>query len=158
MANRKQTSFEDRFWSKVKKADGCWEWQASLYSNGYGYFRIKAHQAGIAHRIAYLLVKGEIPQGKLVLHSCDNRKCVNPEHLRVGTAHDNNLEAYMKNRHASGEDHYKAKFSVDEVKQFRASPKTIYRLAKENNVMSSTMGAIIHGRSYKERGVYSSQM
>ena len=89
----------DRFWSKVdiKGPDECWEWKAYISTKGYG--RIYAHnKVEGAHRIAWELTNGPIPSNKLVLHKCDNRKCVNPNHLYLGTHSDNICDAVERKR------------------------------------------------------------
>ena len=88
-----------RFLEKVKKVEsGCHEWQASLNRLGYGkvYFRKKSSYP--AHRAAYQLFKGQIPVGLFVLHKCDNRKCVNPDHLFLGDAVANIRDMDTKRR------------------------------------------------------------
>lgn len=90
----------DRFWSKVTKTDGCWVWAASRGRQGYGHFDLDG-KIEKAHRVAYQLVLGPIPDGAFILHSCDNPPCVNPAHLRVGTHVDNMRDMVERQRHPS---------------------------------------------------------
>lgn len=90
-------SVNDRFWSKVDKSGDCWEWTASRFSNGYGQFTFGGYPIG-AHRVAFEETKGLIPTGLVVMHSCDNRGCVNPAHLSLGTPLDNALDKVAKGR------------------------------------------------------------
>ena len=87
-----------RFWDKVEKTDGCWVWTASKNRQGYGYFRFDGKMRK-AHRMAWLFAIGEIPEGMMVCHSCDNPSCVNPEHLWLGTGQDNMDDMNTKGRH-----------------------------------------------------------
>lgn len=73
----------ERFWQKVDKTDGCWNWTAALF-RGYGIFRFQG-AARIAHRISYAWRNGPIPEGIEIDHMCHNRSCVNPDHLRPAT-------------------------------------------------------------------------
>jgi HNH endonuclease len=87
-----------RFWSKVPiGADGCWEWTAGRFSTGYGAFWCDMQLHG-AHRVAYELAHGPVPEGLWVLHHCDNPPCVNPEHLHVGTPGLNVAEREARGR------------------------------------------------------------
>lgn len=89
-----------RFIEKVDVADGdaCWKWTAAVRGNsGYGAFKIGGRLES-AHVISYRLYKGDYPAGLDVMHSCDNRLCVNPNHLSVGTRSQNMKDCYMRGR------------------------------------------------------------
>jgi len=94
----------DRFWTKVDKThpSGCWVWTANRNNKGYGLFRPGGTAPKeLAHRLSYADAFGPIPQGGLILHSCDNRLCVNPAHLRVGTFKDNVADMDERGRRVS---------------------------------------------------------
>ena len=93
--------FEDKFIPEPNS--GCWLWIAAYNTNGYGYFRTgsmvnRTRRNEQAHRVSYKLYKGDIPQGLHVCHKCDNKSCVNPEHLFLGTVKDNMQDCVRKNR------------------------------------------------------------
>lgn len=113
------------FWDYVQKlpADGCWEWQRSCGSHGYGQFYLVRGKPLAAHRFSWQMTYGPIPAGLHVLHRCDNKRCVRPDHLFLGTARDNIRDCVAKGRHrphiARGEDSAVARLTdvaVDEIK------------------------------------------
>jgi len=97
-----------RFWSRVTFSDGCWEWNGHTTGNssdpdeGYGSIRIDNHHVK-THRLSWLIHYGQIPFGLLVLHKCDNTRCVRPDHLFLGDALANSRDMVDKGRACSGE-------------------------------------------------------
>lgn len=88
------------FWANVEKVpSGCWEWRGKTLRKGYGQLRVDGvHQ--LAHRYSFVLAYGPIPPRAMVLHRCDNPPCVNPKHLRLGTASDNALDYFARRKTA----------------------------------------------------------
>jgi hypothetical protein len=86
----------ERFWEKVETGLDCWIWTAAVNKDGYGKFWFGGVMR--AHRFAWEDLIGPIPPGKHVLHKCDNRRCVNTEHLFIGTNSDNAKDAFHKGR------------------------------------------------------------
>ncbi len=95
-------TIEQRFSKKylINEDTDCWEWQNATNNIGYGMFRWKTGKMRTAHRASYELHKGPIPAGLSVCHKCDNPKCVNPDHLWVGTLKDNAQDMVAKGRNA----------------------------------------------------------
>ena len=163
----------ERFWVKAKrgKTDECWEWTASKSSRGYGEFSCGSRtdsSCGIflAHRVAWRIVHGPIPNGLCVLHHCDNRACVNPRHLFLGTLADNNHDMFRKGRGACGdkngmrkypecrphgERNGRAKFTEQAIRGIRCRaaegvPQRV--LAQENGVTQSAISMIVHRKRW----------
>jgi len=98
----------DRFWNYVDKTsnpNGCWEWKRNLNNYGYGQFMIN-YKNYRSHRISWLIHYGNIPNKMLVLHLCNNRKCVNPSHLILGNQDKNIKYMVLCNRQSKGNCHY----------------------------------------------------
>ena len=104
MAGRNRTSVQVRFQEKyvVNAETGCWEWTGAINNNGYGLLNVDS-RSRLAHRISYEIHVGQIPEsrdyhGTCVLHKCDVRRCVNPDHLFLGTVQDNTSDMDAKGR------------------------------------------------------------
>lgn len=129
--------FASRFWSKVavtSDKERCWLWQASTYSNGYG--RIWVDEAvRLAHKVAWRLANGRYPlKGMQILHSCDVKACVNPKHLREGTPSDNGQDASERQQLPTGERHWIAKLTENDVREIR-------RLYEQGDIFQRELGA-----------------
>ena len=142
---------EVRFWKNVEKhQDGCWTWKASRSDTGYGCFYDR--RAYHAHRYSWILANGPIPDGMLVLHSCDNRACVRPDHLSIGTHRDNTADMLSKGRElipdVRGERHGESKLTEDAVREIRASSRTGRELADKFGVSESAVSLVRRGKSW----------
>lgn len=146
---------KERFEAKFEEDEsGCWNWTASKRA-GYGAFGIDGRTQR-AHRVAYQLYVEEIPAGLCCLHRCDNRGCVNPDHLFLGTYTDNNRDCENKGRRpridTSGEKHGKAKLTEDDVRTIRtmyANGARQVDLARKFGVSQSAIYHIVHRCNWK---------
>lgn len=119
-------TLEERFFEKIckgKTPNDCWEWTAALQQGGYGKIGNKGRFLK-AHRVSYKIHFGEIPEGILVLHKCDNPPCCNPKHLWLGTHRDNSIDMAKKGRNKTGEEHPHHKLTDLEVLRIRKKYKT----------------------------------
>ncbi len=90
-----------RLFGRCKIVENCWLYLGSAGNSGYGKLRIGHTKDYSAHRLSFMIFNGEIPDNLCVLHKCDNRRCVNPEHLWIGTKRDNTLDMVIKGRQFS---------------------------------------------------------
>lgn len=167
------------FWSRIAITDGCWEWTRGTTNRsgqpGYGviWFQKKKH---LTHRLAYELAYGEIGQGLLVCHRCDNPPCCNPKHLFLGDAKANAQDKQRKGRNVfqkdpdklthgdrhwtrakpdkvfAGETHPQSKLTMEQVQQIfadRASGMSERKIAERYDVHNRTIHRILNGTGWK---------
>lgn len=161
---RAAQSFESRFWRAVMfvPLHECWEWGGTITRNGYGVLegpsRDRPRIRPLAHRFSWELHFGPIPAQLCVLHRCDNRACVNPAHLFLGTIADNNADMYTKGRGSpaglrpmQGEAHPRPnrKLSVDAVREIRVSSEPVAALASRFGVDRETVRDVLKGRTWR---------
>jgi len=145
----KKRDLKERFHEKVAVAEsGCHEWQGCVMKNGYGQINNEG-KAAYAHRVAYELENGLLPKGSFVLHSCDNRKCVNPAHLFAGTFQDNMDDMVSKLRQPHGMKNGHAKLSDEQVKEIRSATGTHREIAARFSVSQPLVSMIRSGRIWK---------
>lgn len=146
---------EDRFWDKVHVCPygGCWEWLGATSTNGYGSIGCDG-KVLLAHRVSYTINCGTIEPGNHVMHTCDNKACVNPMHLVQGSRQDNMTDMVRKGRSkgATGETSPNAKLTEGRVLSVRtavASGRTITSVANEHNVSVSCIWDVVHRKTWK---------
>ncbi|MGE3598815.1 MAG: HNH endonuclease [Dehalococcoidia bacterium] len=149
-------SIISRFWSYVDSSagpDACWEWTRSRIHDGYGRFW-DTKRMWRAHRFAWTITHGDIPDGIVVLHKCDNPPCCNPSHLALGTTSDNNWDKVHKGRFQDqrGERNPYAKLTADDVRAIREALKggeSQSSIATRHNVSQSNISFIALGKSWR---------
>lgn len=137
---------EERFWAKVRKSEGCWEWTGTLHpKTRYGAILMPNGKKEPAHRMSYRLAHGEIPKGQKVLHRCDNPPCVNPDHLFLGTQQDNVRDCVQKGRNTSK----LSRQQVEAMLKERMQGARICDLAIRYGVKWCQVWKIVNGRQWK---------
>lgn len=159
IGTRARGTVEERFWRFVVKTDACWQWIGkSVNRKGYGQIGLggKYGKHITAHRLSYIIHKGEIPEGLVIMHSCDNPWCVNPDHLTAGTQSENIIDAIAKGRKAlpnlpyhAGETHPSAKLNEAQAREVRFSGRPLKELAKELGISYTTARRIRAGIIWK---------
>lgn len=150
----------ERLWPRVERVGECMEWQGTRNEHGYGALRVDGRLIK-AHRFAWEITHGPIPDGLDVLHSCDNPPCCNPDHLSLGTARDNAAEMVERGRHACslstshlrrGERHPAAKLTTEAVASIRGrvEREPVSALAREFGVARATIRAVRDRQTWKE--------
>lgn len=149
-------TYEARFWSKVRKQgpDECWEWSGHRWPKGYGVFRDCGGVLGPAHRVAYEMEVGGIPPGYFVMHCCDNPPCVNPRHLMIGTAQENNADRDAKGRQVAprGSQHGMARMTEDKVRTIRELVTQGFmqaEVARQVGVSAAVVSSVVLRKTWK---------
>lgn len=146
---------KERFLSHVKVGDGCWEWSSYISRFGYGIFRFGGYMQA-AHRVSYQLFICSVLPGLCVCHSCDNRKCVRPSHLWIGTRGQNNSDRKIKgrNRNQWGEKNSRAVLNMDKVRLIRSDRllgMSIPKLSLKYSVGTSTIHRVVTNSNWNEK-------
>lgn len=177
MGANARTPLAERIWSRVVVSHaGCWEWQGGRKRHGYGRVRIDGASTG-AHRVAWTLANGPVPEGLHVLHRCDNPPCIRPDHLFLGTPADNAEDRTAKGRSgprcgvspasaARGERHWtrqrpdevrrgelagRARLTAEKVLDIRrrhAAGESLSALGREYGVTHVSIAAVVARRSW----------
>lgn len=143
-----------RFWAKVLKSDGCWEWQAAFFKGRgrcYGMFKLRG-RCMKAHRVAFELERGEIDDGLVLLHDCDNPKCVRPDHLKPGSHVENMADMRRKGRSCCHERKNTARLTAGDVHEIRIAAHrggaTAAALARVFGVGHSAVRDLLRGKTW----------
>lgn len=133
--------------TKPNPATGCVEWTGCVGPNGYGAIHWNA-SVMLVHRVAWTIERGVIPNGLYVLHRCDNKICVNADHLFLGTHRDNIEDCFKKGRFCRGERHSHAKLKESQVLEIAHSKDNYANLAKRFGVSEWSIKEIKFGRNW----------
>lgn len=143
-------TLQERLMRKTVVTDACWLW-TGCKSDGHGQICVNYKMIG-THRVSWELFRGPIPEGLCVLHKCDVRNCVNPDHLFLGTKRDNAVDCMNKGRHSRGERNGQARLTESDVLAIFAElkgGKSQNAIARERGVCQYTIYAIANGINWK---------
>lgn len=150
----RRATLRERFNAKfvVDGESGCWVWAGAKRGQyGHGHMKVGHHFVG-ASRVAWMLHRGEIPDGLFVCHRCDNPPCVNPEHLFLASPVENTADMIRKGRNARGTGHPNAKLTerdIVEIRDAASSGERLRSIAKRLGVAASTVADIAHRRAWR---------
>lgn len=145
--------FERKFWERAHpRPNGCWEWAGVLSTSGYGRVMHRGQRDVATHRLAWEFAHGPIPDGMCVCHSCDNRACVNPDHLWLGTHKQNmaDMAAKRRGRKSMGPTYVSPRRKVSEslacaIREDYASGLSLKTVARKHGIGSTTVSKITKG-------------
>jgi len=141
---------QERFWGRVRKTEGCWFWEGALTSHGYGEFVYKGVNWR-AHKLAWFLTYGTVPDGlksmaAVLMHSCDNKRCVNVKHLKADTQGENMRDMLRKGRKRSAK---LVPAQVIVIRSRHRAGESIADLAKDYGVGKHVVQHITAGRTWR---------
>jgi len=149
-----QERFENLFY--MEPISGCWLWTGTTIGKGYGVFRTIPTIKTVAHRVAWQLYRGPIPNGMWVLHKCDTPSCVNPLHLFLGNRNDNSKDMVIKGRSLRGERSIHAKLTSGQIFKIREDMRPGEIISKEYGVTGRTINHIRSRETWKHLIFHSS--
>jgi hypothetical protein len=158
MARNAKSITERLMMGLMGDANACWPWRGNRAMDGYGSLLVAAptpsgHTTARAHRLMFEAVRGPVPSGMFVCHTCDNPACVNPSHLWLGTAADNSRDMVAKGRKKKGAAHHNAKMTPEGVAELRAlhatGTRTLKSLGEQFGIGTSQVHRLVNNQSWK---------
>lgn len=146
----KRPTLAERFWAKVRRGHGCWLWQGSCFEpSGYGNLSHE-NRTLLAHRVAWVIENGPIPEGLWILHRCDNPPCVRPSHLYAGTPKDNAQDKVRRGRWRGNQKLTELQVVMIKL-AVRLYPQrgTIRTLAQECRVSHNAVADVARGKTWR---------